>query len=93
MVLRAYGLMGLWSYGLLILLIEWSYGLMVLCSGGRLIKQQLIGPGRLSVGCTHVADEAHLSGVGNIIRMVMSHFIELKRCPEAKRIAFRKARL
>ena len=39
------------------------------------------------------ADEAHLSGVGNTIRMVMHHFIELKRCPVAKEVAFRKARL
>ena len=93
MVLRAYGLMGLWSYGLLILLVEWSYGLMVLCSGGRLIKQQLTGPGRLLVGSHQGAEEAHLSGLGNTIRMVMSHFIEMRRCPHAKNIAFRKARL
>jgi hypothetical protein len=39
------------------------------------------------------AEEAHLSGVGNTIRMVMHHFIELKRCPSAKEVAFRKARL
>jgi hypothetical protein len=39
------------------------------------------------------AEEAHLSGVGNTIRMVMHHFIELKKCPTAKQVAFRKARL
>ena len=51
-------------------------------------------PGQLMIGTGIIggAGEAHLSGVGNTIRMVMSHFIELKRCPAAKEVAFRKAR-
>ena len=39
------------------------------------------------------AVEAHLTGVGNTIRMVMHHFIGLKRCAVTKEIAFRKVRL
>ena len=38
-------------------------------------------------------DNAHITGVGNCIRMVMSHFIALKKCGEARRVAFRKASL
>ena len=43
--------------------------------------------------CMFGGEEAHLSGVGNTIRMVMHHFIELKRCPAAKEVAYRKVRL
>ena len=45
------------------------------------------------LGISIGAEEAHLSGVGNTIRMVMHDFIELNRCSFAKQVAFRKARL
>jgi hypothetical protein len=50
--------------------------------------------GQLAVGeiSTAATREAHIIGVGNTIRMVMHHFIELKRCEHAKQVAFRKAR-
>lgn len=62
--------------------------LMVLCCGVA-----ITGPGRLLLGGSLHAEEATLSGLGNSIRMMMSHFVELKRCPVARKIAFRKARL
>ena len=69
----------LWSYVLV------AYGLML---------WWLTGLGQLVIGNNAIiSDEAHLSGVGNSIRMVMSHFIELKKCADAKSVAFRKARL
>lgn len=89
-LLWSYGIISFWyvywivdlSYGL-----PWSYVLMFLCSVACY-------PGRLMLGGSMTgAEEAHLSGVGNTIRMVMHHFIELKRCPVAKEVAFRKARL
>ena len=50
--------------------------------------------GQLAVGeiSTATTREAHLIGVGNTIRMVMHHFIALKKCEHAKQVAFRKAR-
>ena len=54
---------------------------MLLCSGQLLIGD--FTPGTL---------EAQLSSVGNTIRMVMGHFVELKRCRHTKQVAFRKAR-
>ena len=66
---------------------------MVLCSY-VLVCSVAYYPGHLMLGsCLTGAEEAHLSGVGNTIRMVMSHFIELKRCSVAKEIAYRKVRL
>ena len=67
--------------------------LMFLCSC-VLVCSVAYYPGHLMVGgFLPGTEEAHLSGVGNTIRMVMSHFIELKRCSVAKEIAFRKVRL
>ena len=57
------------------------------------MMQMLICPGLLFLGCDGVSEEAHLSAVGNAIRMVLAHFVELKRCPAARQIAFRKAGL
>ena len=95
--------MGLWSYGLVADLLSnslvvlcsvvaslWSYVLvvMVLCCG-----VYIIDPGQLVTGHSYVSEDAHLAGIGNTIRMVMSHYIELKRCEVAKTVAFRKASL
>ena len=53
----------------------------------------LLCSGQLVIGVTSAGTrEAHLSGVGNTIRMVMGHFVELKRCRHTKQVAFRKAR-
>ena len=79
--------MGSWFYVLVASL--WSF---VLVAYG-LMFWWLAGPGQLLVGSSHIAEEAHLSGIGNTIRMVVGHFIELARCPAAKAVAFRKARL
>jgi hypothetical protein len=54
---------------------------MLLCSGQLLI-------GDFTAGTL----EAHLSSLGHTIRMVMGHFVDLKRCPHMKQVAFRKAR-
>ena len=80
----------LWYYKFLICLLNsrlvlWSY--VLVCSVAY-------DPGQLMLGaCMFGGEEAHLSGVGNTIRMVMHHFIELKKCPAAKEVAYRKARL
>ena len=74
---------------------------LTVCSNGLLPTKLLVDAlrflqksGHLMLGvCLTGAEEAHLSGVGNTIRMVMSHFIELKRCAVTKEIAFRKVRL
>ena len=59
-----------------------------------LLSHALMCSGQLAVGeiSTAATREAHIIGVGNTIRMVMRHFIELKRCEHAKQVAFRKAR-
>ena len=63
---------------------------MLLCS---YVLVAITGPDHPLLGSTTAGTlEAHLKGVGNTIRMVMGHFIELKRCPHAKEVAFRKAR-
>ena len=66
---------------------------MVLCSY-VLVCSVAYYPGQLVLGfCMVGAEEAHLSGVGDTIRMLMHHFRELKKCPAAKVVAFRKVRL
>ena len=58
-----------------------------------LLSHALMCSGQLAVGeISILTREAHIIGVGNTIRMVMHHFIELKRCEHAKQVAFRKAR-
>ena len=58
-----------------------------------LLSHALMCSGQLAVGEISTGTrEAHIIGVGNTIRMVMRHFIELKRCEHAKQVAFRKAR-
>jgi hypothetical protein len=59
-----------------------------------LLSHALMCSGQLAVGEIQTATtrEAHIIGVGNTIRMVMHHFIILKKCRFAKDIAFRKAR-
>ena len=58
-----------------------------------LLSHALMCSGQLAVGEISTGTrEAHIIGVGNTIRMVMRHFIDLKRCEHAKQVAFRKAR-
>jgi hypothetical protein len=58
-----------------------------------LLSHALMCSGQLAVGVIPSATrEAHIIGVGNTIRMVMGHFIILKKCRFAKEVAFRKAR-
>ena len=50
------------------------------------------GPGKLLLGSSsHRRAEDHLKFVGKTIRMVVSHFTKLKRCPHQKELAFSKA--
>lgn len=50
-------------------------------------------PGLLRLGAIAVgSEEAQYGGIGNTIRMVMKHFIDLKKCQNAKQVAFRKVR-
>ena len=50
-------------------------------------------PGQLRLGATSLGSEKALySGIGNTIRMVMKHFIDLKKCKNDKQVAFRKVR-
>jgi len=50
-------------------------------------------PGLLRLGAISLgSEEAQYSAIGNTIRMVMSKFIDLKKCQNAKQVAFRKVR-
>ncbi len=86
----------LWYHKFLICFLNSRFVLwasIVLCSYVLLCSVAYY-PGHLMVGAfLPGAEEAHLTGVGNTIRMVMHHFIGLKRCAVTKEIAFRKVRL
>ena len=59
-----------------------------------LLSHALMCSGQLALGeiSTAMKRDAHIIGVGNTIRMVMHHFITLKKCEHLKQVAFRKAR-
>ena len=104
MVLWSY-LICLWALSLEAVcgrLIRQQFGI-VSCSGGRLMWSYVLvayglmflwltAPGRLLLGCSNIVEDAHITAVGNVIRMVCHHFLELRKCPAAKSVAFRKVR-
>ena len=83
----------LWYHKFLICFLNSRFVLwasIVLCSY-VLVCSVAYYPGDIVVGpFSRGALEAHLTGLGHTIRMVMHHLIGLKRCAVAKEIAFRK---
>ena len=83
----------------------WYYGIMVLWYyiwGSDLFLNSLFlcsvahGPGKLVLGDDNICNNSNVCGVvevSKMIRMVMGHFMNLKRCPQSEKLAFGQARL